>query len=740
MYLRKSENQLESYAKNVSHGEYEHLWGSINQIYFCHRKKRWPYLILAIVTFVFYLTISLYMGASEVYEQMSEVYDQIYVEIIVPSMGIEYNQYGGMDYEGSNEVVAELTVPEKIHGVPVTQIISFGQEKTPELKTSLKKIVIPAPIKNIDSFAFKGLTALEEIVFEDSVEISNFSQYLLAECVSLKKITFNSSLKKIPVNAFNGFKKLETVIFSENSTLETIMVNAFKDCENLKEIHIPSSVIKIESSVFKNCNNLKTVTFGNNSQLISLGDRCFSHCTSLEEITIPKGLTSLTEELFLGAKNLKKINFEQASSLEKIYGHCFDGCDSLEEITIPKSVKTLDIYAFSNMKNLKKVNFEQDSSLEVISGYCFKECLSLEEIIIPKSVKTIEGYAFCGLKNLKTVTFENGSRLKNIKEKVFKNCNSLQTITLPASLTNLSSSAFEACESLSEIKISEGNAIYSSEDGVVYNNMFGCLVIYPCGKTQTHFKLPNSTTIIKEYAFANCKNLKSIDLNNVATLNTDVFKNCKNLEEIYSQNLVEIESTSYFEDTKWYTENSRNEFFEIGKVLLRYNGTSARVDLTKYAKIMADAFSLGANPNTVQEIILGNDIKKILNETFYACNNLKTVYILKTNGTISFGKTNSFNTDNSFVLYVPRAKKTIYNHYTYPTKLTLEIITTKVSFVRDGSIISSQEYYYGNKYELYVPENSDASLVYYLDENCTQVFEMGSLWEIWDEELTLYLK
>ena len=142
MYLRKSENQLESYAKGVSHGEYEHLWGSINQIYFRNRIKRWPYLILAIVTFVLFLTLSLYSG-------VSEVYDQIYAEIIAPSVGIEYNQYGGMDYEGSNKVVEELTVPEKILGVSVTRIISFGQEETPELKTTLKKIVIPAPIKNI---------------------------------------------------------------------------------------------------------------------------------------------------------------------------------------------------------------------------------------------------------------------------------------------------------------------------------------------------------------------------------------------------------------------------------------------------------------------------------------------------------------------------------------------------------------------------------------------------------------
>ena len=148
---------------------------------------------------------------------------------------------------------------------------------------------------------------------------------------------------------------------------------------------------------------------------------------------------------------------------------------------------------------------------------------------------------------------------------------------------------------------------------------------------------------------------------------------------------------------------------------MRYNGTSARVDLTKYAKIMASAFLLGANPKTVQEIILGNDIKIILNQTFYVCSNLKTVYILKNKGTIKFEEDYAFNNQNSFVFYVPKSKHFTYGYYTYPKKLTLEIITTKVSFVRDGSVISSQEYYYGSEYDLYVPENSDASLVYYLD-------------------------
>ena len=51
-----------------------------------------------------FLTLSLYSG-------VSEVYDQVYEEIIAPNMGIEYNQYGGMDYEGSKKVVEELTVP-----------------------------------------------------------------------------------------------------------------------------------------------------------------------------------------------------------------------------------------------------------------------------------------------------------------------------------------------------------------------------------------------------------------------------------------------------------------------------------------------------------------------------------------------------------------------------------------------------------------------------------------------------
>lgn len=59
------------------------------------------------------------------------------------------------------------------------------------------------------------------------------------------------------------------------------------------------------------------------------------------------------------------------------------------------------------------------------------------------------------------------------------------------------------------------------------------ILIYPCGKTATHYTIPDGITAIHNSAFATCHNLESIDCpESVTSIGTSAFMLCTSLKSI----------------------------------------------------------------------------------------------------------------------------------------------------------------------------------------------------------------
>ena len=80
--------------------------------------------------------------------------------------------------------------------------------------------------------------------------------------------------------------------------------------------------------------------------------------------------------------------------------------------------------------------------------------------------------------------------------------NNLTSVTIGNSVKSINRYAFSFNPFLTSIEVSSGNANYSSEDGVLFNKNKTKLIIYPEGKSDTSYSIPNSVTSIESYAFA----------------------------------------------------------------------------------------------------------------------------------------------------------------------------------------------------------------------------------------------
>ena len=134
-----------------------------------------------------------------------------------------------------------------------------------------------------------------------------------------------------------------------------------------------------------------------------------------------------------------------------------------------------------------------------------------EELVIPdmidgKNVVTIRDTAFYQKTDMKRVVLP--SKLQFIGDNAFYKCYTLEFIDIPASVEEIGSNPFFRCSSLKKIFVSENNLFFSDQDGVLYNKEGTKLLVYPEGREEEIFVIPDTVTAIDSDAFGYCPKCK----------------------------------------------------------------------------------------------------------------------------------------------------------------------------------------------------------------------------------------
>ena len=299
-----------------------------------------------------------------------------------------------------------------------------------------------------------------------------------------KTIEVDEGICEISAEAFKGRRALHHITLPES--LESIGLESFRGCTNLKEMYIPENTIRIGESAFRDCTDMKKLKIRNNC--IKIGERAFENCADLEDVDLPDGLT-------------------------EIYGGVFNSCKSLKKIQLP-------------------------SKLTILGESAFSDCIVLESLDIPESVTKIDDLAFNGCLSLTKVELHEG--LRKIGKSAFKNCRSLTNISLPASVSSISNAPFRGCESLKSIRVENKNKNYKSEpnkregnDHVLFNKNKSVIIAYPASSREVQYDIPDSVTIISDWAFCECKKLNRITIpDSVHEIGEGAFCNCALLDEV----------------------------------------------------------------------------------------------------------------------------------------------------------------------------------------------------------------
>lgn len=180
--------------------------------------------------------------------------------------------------------------------------------------SALESVTLPvAALTEITDSMFYECSALSEMILPNSVTSIGEAAFMKS---GIKEITLPKSITTIGKNVFNSCNNLEDVVFEENMDLSILPEYAFYGCSKLKSsFTLPASTITIKESAFYLCESLEILVLNN---IKNIGSYAFHRCYGLKAITLPASTESLGDNAFSECQNVEMItiNTLEPPSLE----------------------------------------------------------------------------------------------------------------------------------------------------------------------------------------------------------------------------------------------------------------------------------------------------------------------------------------------------------------------------------------------------------------------------------------
>ena len=329
-------------------------------------------------------------------------------------------------------------VTKLVEGEDFTYLIrsKYGDENVVALRLNestakLQNYTFPDEIEGISDirvgrYLWNGNLYIRNVNFN---HITRIGTYSFANCSNLVSVTFDNTLTIISDHAFQSCKALTRIEIPESVT--EIQGYAFDNCSGLTYIYLPKEVATIGSYAFDACNNSTIYTNAHTAstkwetnwkgsqpiyydfeELKEMDDFTYVIQSYLGEyyVTIT-GLTSsallkknivipdiidgisdirLISKLFINHTEL--VNIDLGESIKSVPSSCFQNLKKLETVTLHEGVTTIGTSAFNGCNKLSSINMP--STLTTINSQAFDYCFALREVVIPMGVTTIGTYAF----------------------------------------------------------------------------------------------------------------------------------------------------------------------------------------------------------------------------------------------------------------------------------------------------------------------------------------------------------
>lgn len=493
-------------------------------------------------------------------------------------------------YNGTALTNGQLYIPSTVGTAPVTSISSAQSSK------NIKKVIVPASVENINSYAFAECYNLEEVVFEQTVIESEKGEISASS-------TTNGKFKKLNEGAFRNCTGLKEIILP--STTQILDRYAFYNCTALNNCPIPTGLEKIESRAFYQCSSLKEVIV---SRPVTMMYCAFASCTGLTKIEI-NAETTLSGEAFSNCPAVEVLNVNSNITFTG-YGNFLNlglNCEN-STLTFGENVTNIPSDLFREM-GIRKIIFDENCKITQINEKAFYSCTLLKEVQFSNLIESLGADALY-------------------------NCNSLTRVKMPSNLTTVTE-AFNSVYNILRVDMDAdinkwAQISFSSE---MANPINSNTSLYLNGELVTDETL-NSLTCsrIGSYAFEHYGLFSTLTIPNcVTSIGTGAFKFCYNVTTLnYNANITDS-LTSQNEIFMGLGSRQTSCVVNIGDDVTcipssLFYCVSSLTSVTIGSSV--ELISSGAFQNTsLETLIIPNGVKTIRRDAFYYCTKLKKVEI-----------------------------------------------------------------------------------------------------------------
>ena len=443
---------------------------------------------------------------------------------------------------------------------------------------SLREITLPNGLQTIGELAFCGCTSLIRVDIPDSlVSLGRQSFY---ECKSLLSVVIPNGVTRIDGTFYNCTSLISVTI---GSSVQEIEYYSFPTDGRLYEIiNLSSLALEAGSSDYGSAAvAVKSVVSSPDDATLRYDDRGFYYGRANDQsylvaytgnehvLALPSDFDGyqyiIGPNAFYNNKDL--ISLDVGDNVTAIEWNALAWCDNLASLTIGESVTRIEnsgnmhrLYEIIDLSNLNIeigqlsyngsisyyadviLSSREESTLVITDdGFVFGKptddyyliCYVGDEVdlVLPAD---IDGHQYrireFALSNMKLHTLEMGDGVTGANVNAFSFLQ-VETVTIGSSYRDPTfGENIVKSDKLTAYIVDEDNTMYSSVDGILYSKDGTILVIYPGGRQNEDFTVPENVTDV--YYFGGNKYLKRVVVHDGVSMWLETFSGCSSLSDV----------------------------------------------------------------------------------------------------------------------------------------------------------------------------------------------------------------
>ena len=422
----------------------------------------------------------------------------------------------------------------------------YGNAPWYNYRAIIKSVVINEGVTSVGNSAFQNCTALSSVELPDSLEYIGSNAF--EECISLISFELPAGIKSFSYGIFHGCA-IESLYF-EGSINDWLKIE-WQD----------SNVLAYVDSLYISGELVENLVIPDG--VTSIPAHAFSEYGKLKSVIIPASVTTIGDNAFF-SRNLVYAEF--LGNAPNIGANAFYGGDSFtiyyHENTSGWSSPLWDVYYAACVEEFSDYSVLDEDNRNS-QGILFTLNESAKTAVVGDGSGETNNSGYYGAQRgavviPNTVTKDGAIyQVIGIGSGAFKGNRHVTSVSIGSSVTSILPDAFAGCPELKSITVSDENQYYSSVDGVLYDAGEMYLYVYPGGKTDDSFTVPDTVQTIGMYAFYDNEHIRSLIVGrNVTAIYEEAFCGLTNLAEItlpFIGTRERLEDDSYRYSQEFYT-------------------------------------------------------------------------------------------------------------------------------------------------------------------------------------------